>query len=61
MEGAVTPEPVRVAPVGPLIILTPVRPTPSNTEHVALAHRIQQVLEERGLLRLVVERRPAPT
>ncbi len=63
-EVPALPEPVRVEPVndkGSLIILTPERLTPSNPEHVALAHRIQQVLGERGLLKMVVERRPAPT
>jgi hypothetical protein len=64
-RGAVPPlpEPVRVEAVdekGALVILTPERLTSSNPEHVALAHRIQQMLEERGLLRMVVERGPSP-
>jgi hypothetical protein len=52
------PPPVQVEPVGDkgtLVILTPERLTPSNPEHVALAWRVQKLLEERGLLRLVVE------
>lgn len=62
-EVPALPEPVRVEPVddkGTLIILTPERLTPSNPEHVTLAHHIQQVLQERGLLRMVVERRSLP-
>jgi hypothetical protein len=58
------PSPVRVEPVedkGTLVILTPERLTPSNPEHVALARRVQNQLEERGLLRLVIQPRPAPT
>ncbi|WP_257451391.1 immunity 52 family protein [Archangium lipolyticum] len=55
------PEPVRVEPVGDkgtLVILTPERLMPSNPEHVALAWRVQRLLEERGLLRRVVEPPP---
>lgn len=64
-RGAVPtlPAPVRVEPVGDkgtLVILTPERLSPSNPEHVALAWRVQKLLEERGLLRLVIERRPRP-
>jgi hypothetical protein len=62
-EVPALPEPARVETVddkGSLIILTPERLTPSNPEHVALAHRIQQVLQEQGLLRLVVEQRSSP-
>jgi hypothetical protein len=60
-EVPALPAPVRVEPIGDkgtLVILTPERLTPSNPEHVALARRVQHMLEERGLLRLVVERRP---
>ncbi len=58
--GKVLPltEPVRVEPVedkGSLIILTPERLTITNAEHVALGHRVQRALEERGLLRRVGE------
>jgi len=55
------PEPVRVVPVdeqGLLIVLTPERASGRNPEHVALARRVQSSLEERGLLRAVVEPRP---
>jgi hypothetical protein len=58
------PEPARVEPVddkGSLIILTPERLSPSNPEHVAFARRMQEMLGERGLLRMVVERRPTST
>jgi len=58
------PEPVRVEPVeekGSLIILTPERLTITNPEHVALGHRVQRVLEARGVLRRLLEQRPAPT
>ncbi len=58
------PEPVRVEPVedlGTLIILTPERLTLSRPEHVALGHRVQRLLEERGLLRPVVAPRPPPS
>jgi hypothetical protein len=40
---------------GTLVILTPERLSPNNPEQVALAQRVQQLLEERGLLKLVVE------
>ncbi|ATB44275.1 hypothetical protein CYFUS_009762 [Cystobacter fuscus] len=63
-EVAPLPAPVRVEPVGDkgtLVILTPERLTPSNPEHVALARRVQTLLEEQGLLRLVIQPRPAPT
>jgi hypothetical protein len=63
-EVPALPEPVRVEPVedkGTLIILTPERLTPSNPEHVALARRVQQALEERGLLGMVIERQSART
>lgn len=59
-EVPALPTPVRAEPVGDkgtLVILTPERLSPSNPEHVALAWRVQKLLEERGLLRLVVERR----
>ncbi len=60
-EVPALPAPVRVEPVGDkgtLVILTPERLSPSNPEHVALAWRVQKLLEERGLLKLVVEPRP---
>jgi hypothetical protein len=41
-----------------LVILTPERLTPSNPEHVALARCVQNLLEERGLLRWVVQPPP---
>lgn len=47
------PSPVRVEPVeelGTLVILTPERFTASNPEHVALAARVQALLEQAGLL-----------
>jgi hypothetical protein len=52
------PAPVRVESVGgkgTLIILTPERLSPSNPEHLSLAWRVQKLLEERGLLKQVVE------
>ncbi|MCY1081692.1 immunity 52 family protein [Archangium lansingense] len=55
------PEPVRVQPVedkGTLIILTPERLTASNSEHVSLGRRVQDVLRAKGLLEPVVSRRP---
>lgn len=57
------PEPVRVEQVGTqgsLITLTPERLTSANPEHVALGHRVQRMLEEQGILRRVIERRPPP-
>ncbi|WNG60656.1 hypothetical protein F0U59_42560 [Archangium gephyra] len=57
------PEPVRVEPVedkGSLIILGPEPLSAANPEHVALGHRVQQLLAPHGLLRRVVERRPTP-
>lgn len=48
------PAPVRIEPVegkGTLIILTPERFTASNPEHVALAARVQELLDRAGLLR----------
>jgi hypothetical protein len=54
------PEPVRVEPIedkGTLVILGPERLSATNPEHVALGHRVQQVLEERGLLKRIIERR----
>jgi len=57
-EVPALPAPVRLELVGDkgtLVILTPERLTPSNPEHVALARRVQNLLEERGLLRLVVQ------
>lgn len=57
------PEPVRVEPVGDqgsLIILTPERLTVTRPEHVALGHRVQRLLEERGVLKRLIERRSPP-
>jgi hypothetical protein len=51
------PEPVRVESVedkGTLIILTPERLSASNPEHVSLGRRVQEVLDERELLRPVL-------
>ncbi|WP_164000561.1 immunity 52 family protein [Pyxidicoccus caerfyrddinensis] len=48
------PAPVRIEPVedkGTLIILTPERFTAANPEHVALAARVQELLDRAGLLR----------
>ncbi len=48
------PAPVRIEPVedkGTLILLTPERFTASNPEHVALAARVQELLDRAGLLR----------
>ena len=48
------PAPVRIEPVedkGTLIILTPERFTATNPEHVALAARVQELLDRAGLLR----------
>ncbi|MDY7231434.1 immunity 52 family protein [Hyalangium rubrum] len=55
-RGPVPPLPasVRVEPVedkGTLILLTPERFTASNPEHVALAVRVQELLDAAGLLR----------
>ena len=55
------PEPVRVEPVedkGSLIILTPERLTATNPEHLILGHRVQQRLEECGLIRKLLPHRP---
>jgi hypothetical protein len=56
------PAPVRVEPVedkGTLVLLTPERFTVSNPEHVALAARVHQVLQEAGLLRPLQPQGPA--
>jgi hypothetical protein len=48
------PRPVRVEPIGnlgTLVVLTPERFSVSNPEHVALATRVQSLLNEAGLLR----------
>ena len=48
------PDPVCTEPVGDkgtLVILTPERFTASNPEHVALAARVQELLEHSGMLR----------
>ncbi len=47
------PAPVRVEPVqdkGTLVVLTPERFSASNAEHVALAARVHEQLNEAGLL-----------
>ncbi|WNG38220.1 hypothetical protein F0U61_34540 [Archangium violaceum] len=61
-EVPTLPEPVRVESVeeeGTLVILTPERLSGRNPEHLAFGRRVQQLIEERGLLRRVVERRLA--
>ncbi|KFE70559.1 immunity 52 family protein [Hyalangium minutum] len=48
------PAPVRIEPVedkGTLVILTPERFTVSNSEHVSLAARVHELLDQAGLLR----------
>lgn len=48
------PPPVHVEPVedkGTLLLLTPERLDTSNPEHVALGRRVQEILDERSLLR----------
>jgi hypothetical protein len=48
------PAPVRIEPVedkGTLVILTPERFTASNSEHVALAARVHELLDSAGMLR----------
>ncbi len=60
-EVPALPAPVRVEPIGDkgtLVTLTPERLSPSNPEHVAHAWRIQTLLEERGLLRPVLQPPP---
>jgi hypothetical protein len=56
LRGSVPPlpAPVRIEPVedkGTLVILTPERFTASNPEHVALAARVNELLNRAGLLR----------
>ncbi|ATB39152.1 hypothetical protein CYFUS_004593 [Cystobacter fuscus] len=56
-EVPALPAPVLVEPVGDkgtLVTLTSERLTPSNPEHVEFAWRVQKLLEERGLFRLMV-------
>ncbi|HSP80260.1 MAG TPA: immunity 52 family protein, partial [Myxococcaceae bacterium] len=56
------PAPVRIEPVedkGTLVILTPERFTASNPEHVALAARVHELLDEAGLLRPLQPQVPA--
>jgi Immunity protein 52 len=51
------PESVRVEPVedkGTLIILTSERLSANNPEHLALGRRVQELLDERNLLRPVI-------
>jgi hypothetical protein len=50
------PAPVRMEPVedkGTLIVLTPERFTEANPEHVALAGRVSEMLDQAGLLKPV--------
>ncbi|WP_404364090.1 immunity 52 family protein [Corallococcus coralloides] len=50
------PAPVRIEPVedkGTLIVLTPERFTVANPEHVALAHRVRELLTRAGLMQSV--------
>jgi hypothetical protein len=42
---------------GSLVVLGPERLSAANPEHLALGRGVQQVLEERGLLKRVVPRR----
>jgi hypothetical protein len=54
------PEPVRVEPVedkGTLVVITPERLSAANPEHLDLGRCVQQVLEERGLLRRLLPQR----
>jgi len=54
------PEPVREEPVeekGTLVVLTPERLSGRNPEHLALGRRVQSLLEDRGLIKRVVEPR----
>jgi hypothetical protein len=54
------PEPVRVGSVedkGSLVVLTPECLSAANPEHLVLGRRVQNVLEERGLLRGLLARR----
>ncbi|PTL76737.1 immunity 52 family protein [Vitiosangium sp. GDMCC 1.1324] len=63
-EVPALPEPVRVETVeekGTLVTLIPERLTARNPDHLALGRRVQQLLEERGLLRRVGERLRLPT
>ena len=55
------PPPVRIEPLadkGTLIILTPERLSGGNPEHVALARRVQAMLDEQNLLAPVIPSRP---
>lgn len=59
-EVPALPEPARVEPVedkGTLVILGPERLSAANPEHVSLGRRVQQVLEEHGLLRRLLPQR----
>ena len=59
-EVPALPEPVRIEPVedkGTLVILGPEPLSTANPEHVALGLHVQQALQERGLLRRIIERR----
>jgi Immunity protein 52 len=63
-EVPALPEPVRVEPVeekGTLVILASEHLSGRNPEHLSLARRVQGVLDARGLLRRVIERRFVPT
>ena len=51
------PAPARIEPVedkGTLIILTPERLTASNPEHIALGHRVGELLSRAGLMQPVI-------
>jgi hypothetical protein len=59
VRGEVPPlsPPVRTEPVedmGTLIVLAPERLSASNPQHLALGRRVQEVLDEKGLLRPVL-------
>jgi hypothetical protein len=59
-EVPTLPEPVQVEPVedkGSLVILTPERLDEANARHMLLGRRVQRILEGRGLLSRVGERR----
>jgi Immunity protein 52 len=61
-EAPLLPEPMRREPVedkGSLVVLSPKRISASNSEHVALARRAQDLFLAKGLLEPVVPRHPA--
>jgi immunity protein 52 of polymorphic toxin system len=62
-EVPLLPEPVSREPLeqqGSLVVLSPERISTANSEHVALARRIQDMLLANGLLKPVVSGRPDP-